>query len=139
MDLEVAIEPVHYADLAAAFTKVTGVPARYSDTDFHEYISENALSVLAQTPIGYNVPANDPTAMLWGDNLKGFWNLWKNSGGNKGVIRRDYKLLDEIHPNRIKTTEEFFRSQGPGLAESILPENQVHILKILEDGFKGSL
>jgi hypothetical protein len=68
------------------------VPARYCDTDFHEYVSENALSVLAKTPTGYNVPIDDPTAMPWEDNLKGFWNLWKNSGGNKGVIRRDHKL-----------------------------------------------
>jgi hypothetical protein len=37
MDLEVAIEHVAYAKLAAAFEKVTGHPARYIDTDLSTY------------------------------------------------------------------------------------------------------
>ena len=30
------------------------------------------------------------------DNFTGFWNLWKY-----GKVKRNYALLDEIHPNRI--------------------------------------
>lgn len=33
LDLEVAIDHIHYSDLARAFEKVTGHPARYIDTD----------------------------------------------------------------------------------------------------------
>jgi hypothetical protein len=37
--------------------------------------------------------------------------IWQRSGGNKGLITRDYKLLDEILPGRIKTAEEWFRRE----------------------------
>src|ERR1700679_238160 len=37
MDLEVAIDHITYADLAAAFEKVTGHPAEYIDTDLDTY------------------------------------------------------------------------------------------------------
>jgi hypothetical protein len=37
MDLEVAIEHVTYANLAAAFEKVTGHPAQYIDTNLDTY------------------------------------------------------------------------------------------------------
>ncbi|KAM0411408.1 hypothetical protein ACHAPD_009619 [Fusarium lateritium] len=53
----------------------------------------------------------DPATMTIKQNFTGFWNLWRHSGGNKRTIRRDYELLDEIHPSRIRTTEEFFRRE----------------------------
>ncbi|KAK0717316.1 hypothetical protein B0T26DRAFT_675641 [Lasiosphaeria miniovina] len=33
----------------------------------------------------------------------GFWRLFQASGSNKGIIRMDYALLDEIHPARIRS------------------------------------
>src|SRR6267154_5470625 len=47
MDLEVAIDHVTYADLAAAFEKVTGHPARYIDTDLDTYWREGRRNALA--------------------------------------------------------------------------------------------
>src|SRR5277367_3278240 len=44
MDLEVAIEHVTYANLAAAFEKVTGHPAQYIDTDLEAYWSNGPQS-----------------------------------------------------------------------------------------------
>ncbi|WP_426986368.1 NmrA family NAD(P)-binding protein [Pseudarthrobacter sp. Y6] len=38
MDLEVAIEHMTYADMAAAFEKVTGHPAQFIDTDLDTYL-----------------------------------------------------------------------------------------------------
>ncbi|KXH55212.1 NmrA-like family protein [Colletotrichum salicis] len=72
------------------------------------------------------------------DNFSSFWTMWTNSGGNKGVIQRDYALLDEIHPKRIKTAEEFFRREsekrrlaGLGeLFEVIEANNLASMLKI---------
>jgi hypothetical protein len=60
------------------------------------------------------------------DNFTGFWNMWKH-----GIITRDYALLDEIHPNRIRSAEEWFRREdqvgrelGKGsLWERVQPEN----------------
>jgi hypothetical protein len=56
-------------------------------------------------------------------------------------------LLDEIHPNRIKSAEEFFRGEdqkgkeaGKGsLWDRVQQKNQTSILKIGEDGRKGKL
>lgn len=85
--------------------------------------------------------------MTFKQNFSGFFNIWKFSGGNKGVIRRDYKLLDEIHPHRIRSAEEFFRREEAraradgrgGLWDRVQAKNLAPILKISEDGRKGRL
>jgi len=85
--------------------------------------------------------------MTFRQNFTGFFNMWKYSGRNQGVIRRDYKLLGEIHPNRIRSAEEFFRIEdakgkaaGVGsLWDRVQPENLRPILKLAEDGRKGKL
>lgn len=142
MDLEVAVDDVAYADLAAAFEKVTGHPARYIDTDLATYWRNGPLGVIADAPAGYNADRKDKSTMHVRDNFTGFWNLWKHR-----VIKRDYALLDEIHPNRIRSAEEWFRRQdqlarersGGGLWERIQPENRTPILKIGEDKRQGRL
>jgi len=78
-------------------------------------------------------------------NFTGFWNLWKDSKGNEGVIKRDYALLDEIFPGRIKSAEEWFRSEdekgrkdgGGGLWDRV--QSLKPVLKLTEDGRKGKL
>jgi hypothetical protein len=147
MDLEVAIDHIHYSDLAAAFQKVTGHPARYIDTDLETYWKSGNTAAAAQSGSAYNADPKDPSFMTFRQNFTGFFNLWKHSGGNKGVIRRDYALLDEIHPNRIRSAEEFFkredargRKAGIGsLWERVQAKNLKPILKLAEDGRKGKL
>lgn len=142
MDLEVAVDHIAYADLAAAFQKVTGHPAQYIDTDLDSYWTTSALSALAGQPAGYNADPHDKSTMKIRDNFTGFWNLWKY-----GVVKRDYSLLDEIHPNRIKSAEEWFKREdqrgrelGNGsLWERVQAENRVPILKIGEDLRTGKL
>jgi hypothetical protein len=34
----------------------------------------------------------------------GFWNSWKDN-----TVKRDYEFLDKIHPNRIRSAEEWMR------------------------------
>jgi hypothetical protein len=145
MDLEVAIDHIHYHDLAAAFTKVTGKPARYIDTSLEEYWATGSLSAAAQLPAGYNAAVNDPATLNMKDNFTGFWNLWKHSGRNGGVVKRDYALLDRIHPNRINSAEEWFRREeekaknegGRSLWERAAELKPV--LKVAEDGRKGKI
>jgi hypothetical protein len=142
MDLSVDIAPIPYAELAAAFERVTGHPARYIDADVDEYWKQGWAKRWADAPAGYNADPNDTSTMKNRDNFIGFWNIWKYR-----VIDRDYKLLDEIHPNRIRSAEEWFRmedkkgrSQGKGsLWESVQLKNLKPILKISEDGRKGKL
>src|SRR6516165_7583435 len=125
MNLEVAIEHVKYADMAAAFEKVTGHPARYIDTDLDAYWN-GPLKRAADLPAGYNADPRDKSTMSFRDNFTGFWNIWKH-----GIVTRDYALLDEIHPKRIRTVEQWLRredalgqQQGRGsLWERVQPEN----------------
>jgi hypothetical protein len=144
MNLEVAVEHVEYQKLATAFEKVTGHPARYIDTDLDAYWN-GALRMAAALPAGYNADINDKSTMSFRDNFTGFWNVWKH-----GVIQRDYALLDEIHPNRIRSVEEWLRREdqlgrerGKGsLWERVQPENLYRsppLLKLSEDGRKGRL
>lgn len=144
MDFEVAIVHILYADLAAAFQKVTGKLAQYIDEPVDVYFENLPIS---NEPAGYNADFADPATMSIKENFSGFWTMWKHSGGNEGIIKRDYALLDEIHPNRIKIAEEFFRREdakrraaGLGsLFEIIEGDKLVPILKLGEDGRKGSL
>jgi uncharacterized protein YbjT (DUF2867 family) len=143
MDLEVAIEHVRYADLAAAFERVTGHPARYIDTSLADYFS-GGLKAAADKPAGYNADPDDKSTMSFRDNFTGFWNMWKHN-----IIKRDYALLDEIHPNRIRTAEQWMLRQDQlereagrgGLWEKVQPENlqKYSVLKISEDQRRGKL
>ena len=145
MDLEVAIEHVTYANLAAAFEKVTGHPAQYIDTNLDTYWRKGPFSRRADVPAGYNADPNDKSTMSVRDNFTGFWNVWKH-----GIVERDYAFLDEIHPDRIKTAEEWFRREdqlgrelGKGsLWERVQPENwrpDSPILKGTADRRQGKL
>lgn len=144
MNLEVAIEHVEYHQLAAAFEKVTGRPARYIDIDMDAYW-EGPLKASANRPAGYNADLSDKSTMSFRDNFTGFWNVWKH-----GVIQRDYALLDEIHPQRIRSVEEWLRREDQrgrelgkgGLWERVQPENMyssIPLLKLAEDKGKGML
>ncbi|EXK76531.1 hypothetical protein FOQG_18730 [Fusarium oxysporum f. sp. raphani 54005] len=144
MNLEVAIDHITYDDLAASFQKVTGKPAKYIDIPLSAYFEHVPI---ADEPAGYNADVNDPATMTFRQNFTGFFNMWRASGGNKGVIQRDYKLLDEIHPNRIRSAEDFFRREEERrrslglktLYESILEDNLDSVLKMSEDERQGKL
>jgi hypothetical protein len=144
MNLGVAIEHATYTEVAQAFQKVTGKPAQYIDTSFEDYFKAIPW---ADLPAGYNADPEDPATMNSRDNFTGFWNMWRHSAGNKGLIQKNYQLLDEIHPGRIRTVEEWFRredkrgrEQGLGsLWERVQPENLGFVLKIHEDRRQGSL
>ncbi|KAG9234416.1 hypothetical protein BJ875DRAFT_401112 [Amylocarpus encephaloides] len=140
MDLEVAIAPMKFKEIAAAFEKVTEHPSRYVDTSLEDYWKQR--EAWGKMPAGYNADPKDQSTMSAKDNFTGFWNIWKYS-----LLKRDYRLLDEIHPGRIKSAEEWFRKEnengiklGKGsLWERVQSENQVPILKIGEDGARGKL
>jgi hypothetical protein len=145
LDLGVAIDHITYADLAAAFSKVTGRPAEFVDVDFDTYWKEGPLSVRADFAAGYSADLSDPATMSIRQNFTGFWHAWRNTRKDgTGIITRDYALLDEILPGRIKTAEEFYRradkkarAAGGSLWESVQADNLMPILKVQEDGFQS--
>ncbi len=144
MDLEVAIAQVGYHELAAAFERVTGHPARFIDTSLEDYWN-GPLKMAAGLPAGYNADPGDKSTMSFRDNFTGFWNIWKH-----GVIQRDYALLDEIHPNRIRSVGDWLRREErrgrdlglEGLWERLQPEKLYAappLLKLTEDKRAGRL
>lgn len=147
LDLEVGIAHIPYSELAEAFEKVTGHPAKYVDTDMETYWNTGNMARAKDTSSGYNSDLSDPAAMTFRENFTGFWNVWRHSGGNNGIIQRDYDFLNKIHPNRIKTAEEWFRNEDAkgkrlgmgGLWERVQPQAIRPVLKISEDGRKGKL
>ena len=155
LDLKVSIAHIGYAELASAFTAVTGKPARYIDLTLDEYWAKPERAAAANRPAAHNSDPADPATMTFRQNFTGFWNSFKashhGSGGanqGQGLIKRDYALMDEIHPNRTRSAEEWFRKEDKrgrelgmgGLAERTESGNlQQHVLKSLEDGRKGRL
>lgn len=144
MNLEVAIEQVRYQALATAFEKVTGHPARYVDTPLDVYWN-GPLKRSADRPAGYNADPGDKSTMSFRDNFTGFWNLWKHE-----IVRRDYALLDEIHPTRIRSVEDWLMRQERsgrdrglgGLWDRVQPDrlsSATPLLKLAEDRGRGRL
>lgn len=141
LDLLVGIADIPYAELATAFQVVTGKPAQYIDVSLEDYWTSGPLSKGAAMSAGYNAGAD---SMSVRENFSGFWNFWK---GDVLKGTRDYRLLDEIHPGRIKSAEDFFRREDEkgrregkgGLWERVQKENLTPILKIGEDGRRGKL
>lgn len=74
-DLEVAIQHVHYDELAQAFTKVTGKPAKYVDVDLDTYWQSGPLSRAGAFPAGYNAAPDDPATLTVRENFTGFWQV----------------------------------------------------------------
>ncbi|KAH9215179.1 NmrA family protein [Leptodontidium sp. 2 PMI_412] len=104
MDLMVATDEVTFEDIAATFTKVTGKGG------VHQYIPiEDWLNAAEPYP---NAPANfvagpqahrDEASMTWRENFTPWWKYW-----GEGVCqKRDFKLLDRIHPTRVKNLEDW--------------------------------
>ncbi|KAK4446677.1 hypothetical protein QBC34DRAFT_383029 [Podospora aff. communis PSN243] len=141
VELKVGMGHVHYRDVARAFEEVTGRKARFVDVDFETYFgSEGGFAGIGDAPTGYMVEKGSPGAMSVRTNFTGWWHAWRASGGNKGLVKRDYALLDEIHPGRIRTVEEFFRREaekarfeGKGTLWDVVASGRT-VLKINEDG-----
>ncbi|KAH8807905.1 hypothetical protein F5884DRAFT_881445 [Xylogone sp. PMI_703] len=129
MQLEVATDEVSMADIAETFTRVTGRKGIHRFMDFEPYVKkrEPYPGAPANFTKGPNEP-KDPSQMTWGENFTAWWKYW---GGGFGATR-DFKLLDEIHPGRIKNLEEWMRKVNyQGARKSVLKdiEDSQHMRK----------
>ncbi|KAK0646893.1 hypothetical protein B0T16DRAFT_329806 [Cercophora newfieldiana] len=146
MNLEAGIDHVHYRDVARAFEKVTGRRARYVDVDFETYFSPGGgMGEMAGEPTGYMVKRGGLGVMTVRENFTGWWNSWRASGGNRGLVKRDYALLDEIYPGRTRDVEEFFgkeaekaEREGRGTLWDVVTSGRA-VLKSGEDGRHGGV
>jgi hypothetical protein len=52
---------------------------------------------------------DDPILSTAAEHFGPWWNIFRDSGINTVCWQRDYELLDEIIPNRIRSVEEWMR------------------------------
>ncbi|RFU27147.1 hypothetical protein B7463_g9191, partial [Scytalidium lignicola] len=117
LELHVGTEDIAWKDLATAFTEVTGGKAVYKDVTLDEYFK---LGIFPdpEALIGHSANPKDSTLFTVRENFSGFWNTWKYN-----LTKRDYQLLDEILPTRVKSVKEWMQKTGyTGKAESVLKD-----------------
>ncbi|KAF1967447.1 NAD(P)-binding protein [Bimuria novae-zelandiae CBS 107.79] len=118
LDLLVATDIVSFADIVRTFTEVTGKKAAHKYLTFDEYFPlaepyPNAPSNWAADP----TTPRDESFMTFRENFTPWWRFW----GEGKAAKRDLALLDRIHPNRIKSLEEWMRKAGyDGSARPVL-------------------
>lgn len=108
MTQKASTEHVHWKDLAKSFTDVTGPKAVYKDIAQDEYFAFGIFSN-PDGKVGHFAGRNDTTLQAYRQNFTGFWNMFKVSGDNVGNAQRDYNVLDEIYPGRIRTMSEWMK------------------------------
>lgn len=112
LDLGVATVHASGPNIADAFTRVTGKPGRYIDLDMDLWQKATwaKLPKGPDTKVG-SLSVKDDGALLqtYGENFTNWWNLYKASSENVGLIQRDYASLDEILPGRVNSVEAWMR------------------------------
>ncbi|KIK62281.1 hypothetical protein GYMLUDRAFT_42227 [Collybiopsis luxurians FD-317 M1] len=110
LDLRVVTDYVSFADIANTFTSVTGKKGVHQSVPLEAYLklAEPWPNAPANWFTGPSNAAPDESALLWRENLSGWWRYWDD--GKDGVV--DMDLLTRIHPNRIKSLEEWMRQVG---------------------------
>jgi hypothetical protein len=129
MDLEVATDEVSFKEIAEIFTRVTGRPAIHRKLPMSQYL--DAAEPYPNAPVNWMAGTRgtrDDTIMTWRENFTAWWFYWAEGLG----ATRDFTLLDEIHPTRIRNLEGWMRRvnyQG----------KPKEVLKGLEDARGGSM
>jgi NmrA-like family len=112
LDFGVATAHVSGPDVPKAFTAVTGKPAKWNDLPLEKWneLAWGGLPKKGATKIGFLAVKDETLLPLsYEQNFTNWWHLYQASGQNKGLIKRDYEFLDRIHPERVKSVEEWMR------------------------------
>jgi uncharacterized protein YbjT (DUF2867 family) len=114
LNLKLSVEHVSLKQLASTFTEVTGKPAKATNITTDEWADGlAAFGVDRNHIIGSSGGSpNDPTLLTFYQNFSAWWRLYQRSGGNTGILKRDYALLDEIHPNRTRSLKQWMERVG---------------------------
>ncbi|KAK9244385.1 hypothetical protein V1506DRAFT_541620 [Lipomyces tetrasporus] len=110
--LTLALQPAHVSgnELAAAYSAYSGKPAKFVDIPVENWNTVAWKNLLKgkDTKIGFQT-INDDNALLmtYGENFGNWWNLYRASGKNEGLIQRDYGFLDKIVPGRLRSVTEW--------------------------------
>lgn len=110
LNLKQAVEHVSLIQLASSFTEVTGKPAKATNVSIDQWFENSSLSSKRDHKIASSTSSKDDTSLLtMYQNFGAWWRLYQRSGGNEGILRRDYVFLDEIHPQRTRSLKEWMK------------------------------
>jgi uncharacterized protein YbjT (DUF2867 family) len=106
LNVGATIEHVSLDKLVDAFVQVVGKPARAVSPEIDDWFAEIGWDKFADLKVGVRtLREGDPSMVSVKDSFSNWWRLYQRSGGNKGLIRRDYAMLDRIHPQRISSVK----------------------------------
>ena len=120
LHLKIATESLSWEEIAKTYTDVTGKNAISKDISLDEYFSSGVFPA-PDAKVGHSVGHSDDTLQTYRQNFSGFWNTWK-----EGIVVRDYKILDEILPTRVKSVGEWMKLTG-------YTGERAHVLKDYRD------
>ncbi|KAJ8117481.1 hypothetical protein OPT61_g1329 [Boeremia exigua] len=102
--LKVATDEVSFKDIARTFTEVTGKQAAHVTIPFAQFFAKREPwpGAPANWAAGPNAP-RDESSMTFVENFTPWWKYW----GQGRAEKRDFALLDRIHPGRIKSLREW--------------------------------
>ncbi|KZT56957.1 NAD(P)-binding protein [Calocera cornea HHB12733] len=100
-----------YPAIVSTFEKVAGEKAIWKDLPYDDFavlhgMTDDIPAAFAAGPGEYH----DPTGMSMKANFRGWWQGWRDSLATWDMV--DVKLLDEIHPERMRSLEEWMRKVG---------------------------
>jgi hypothetical protein len=98
-NLEVASDYLAWSDLAAAFTKATGLPAVYQPISYPQWLATHPWK---DAPVA----VEDPSGMSFADNFRAWWKLFEDD-----VCMRDMEFCRRIHP-KLQDIETWIRATG---------------------------
>lgn len=116
--LKVATDEVSFDDIAATFTEVTGKKAVHQFVPMEEYLptAEPYPNAPANWAAGPTAPRDEST-MTWRENFRAWWSFW----GEGLPEKRNWALLDKIHPQRVKSLKEWMEKNSyDGQHKSVL-------------------
>jgi hypothetical protein len=109
LDLVVGTEEVSFSEIAKTFSSVTGTTGIHVYVPLEQYLpaAEPYPGAPANWALGPDAP-RDESVQTWRANFSAWWRYW----GEGHAIRRDFVMLDKIHPQRIKSLAEWMKKVG---------------------------
>ncbi|KAL5086172.1 hypothetical protein Trisim1_009504 [Trichoderma cf. simile WF8] len=113
LNLDIGVEDVSLEQIAKAFTDATGKPAKATNLTIGQWTQETGLSEEdMEHKIGTSTAPGDPSLLTFRQNFSAWWRIYQNCGTKLGLCKRDYKLLDEIYPGRIRSLKQWMEKVG---------------------------
>ena len=102
MDLEVATAHVGWHELVNCIHRLTGKKAVFVNVDQKQFFANSPMS--EQSPAAWAQTSDSKVVggQTYWENFSGWWSAWHDN-----IVSRDYHLLDEILPGRVRSLEEW--------------------------------